>query len=94
MYCPTHEIKKNYQTLNNQEGVDAFVALYPGCSFIARDEHLRNSLYDTLTLLAGIAIAAYIQVSSDNHILTISDLESTEAIAGCEVSSDPMNKQT
>ncbi|MEF2621268.1 MAG: phosphoenolpyruvate carboxykinase [Xylanibacter rarus] len=36
-----------------QEGADAFVALYPGCSFIARDEHLRNSLYDTLTVLAG-----------------------------------------
>ncbi|CDC54081.1 unknown [Phocaeicola coprophilus CAG:333] len=42
-----------------------------------------------LTCVTIVAIAAYIQVSSDNHILTISDLESTEAIAGCEVSSDP-----
>ena len=39
--------------------------------------------------IALIAIAAYIQVSSDSHILAISELESTEAIAGCEVSSDP-----
>ena len=31
-----------------------------------------------LTCVAIVAIAAYIQVSSDNHILTISDLESTE----------------
>lgn len=42
-----------------------------------------------LTCVTIVAIAAYIQVSSDNHILTISDLESTEAIAGCETSSDP-----
>ena len=34
------------------EGIDAFIALYPGCSVITHDEHLRNRLYDTLTLLA------------------------------------------
>lgn len=34
------------------EGIDAFIALYPGCSVITHNEHLRNRLYDTLTLLA------------------------------------------
>lgn len=34
------------------EGIDAFISLYPGCSVITHDEHLRNRLYDTLTLLA------------------------------------------
>lgn len=35
-----------------QEGTEAFVALYPGCSVIAQDAELRNRLYDTLTRLA------------------------------------------
>lgn len=34
------------------EDIDAFIALYPGCSVITHDEHLRNRLYDTLTFLA------------------------------------------
>lgn len=37
-----------------QEGADAFVALYPGCSVIAEDERLRGCLYDTLARLAGM----------------------------------------
>lgn len=36
-----------------QEGADAFVAIYPGCSIIAQDEQLRNRLYDTVANLAG-----------------------------------------
>lgn len=35
-----------------QEGADAFVTLYPGCSVIAKDKRLRNCLYDTLVRLA------------------------------------------
>lgn len=37
-----------------QEGAEAFMAIYPGCSLIAQDERLRNCLYDTLALLAGM----------------------------------------
>lgn len=36
------------------EGADAFVAIYPGCSVILQDPHLRNLLYNTLTRLAEI----------------------------------------
>lgn len=36
-----------------QEGADAFVAIYPGCSVIAEDERLRHRLYDTIVSLAG-----------------------------------------
>ena len=36
-----------------QEGADAFVAIYPGCSVIAENETLRHHLYDTLTRLAN-----------------------------------------
>ena len=35
-----------------QEGVEAFVALYPGCSAICQDVELRTRLYDTLVRLA------------------------------------------
>ncbi len=37
---------------NRQEGADAFVALYPGCSVISQDQDLRARLYDTLVRLA------------------------------------------
>ena len=50
-----------------QEGADAFVALYPGCSFIARDEYLRNSLYDTLTVLAGSVMVGTLDCLPDKH---------------------------
>ena len=35
-----------------QEGADAFVVLYPGCSAICQDVELRTRLYDTLVRLA------------------------------------------
>lgn len=35
-----------------QEGADAFVALYPGCSAICQDPELRSRLYDTVIRLA------------------------------------------
>lgn len=35
-----------------QEGAEAFVALYPGCSAICQDVELRNRLYDTLAQVA------------------------------------------
>ena len=35
-----------------QEGAEAFIALYPGCSVIAGDGRLRRCLYDTLARLA------------------------------------------
>lgn len=37
-----------------KEGVEAFITIYPGCSVIAEDKRLLNSLYDTLAQLAGI----------------------------------------
>ena len=37
---------------HRQEGADAFVALYPGCSVISQDQDLRARLYDTLVRLA------------------------------------------
>ena len=36
----------------HQEGADAFVALYPGCSAICQDPELRSRLYDTVIRLA------------------------------------------
>ena len=36
-----------------QEGGDAFVAIYPGCSVIFQDAELRDRLYDTVARLAG-----------------------------------------
>ena len=38
-----------------QEGADAFVALYPGCSAICQDPELRSRLYDTVIRLAEAA---------------------------------------
>ena len=48
-----------------QDGTDAFVALYPGCSVIAEDERLRNSLYDTLARLADTTVIGTMECLPD-----------------------------
>lgn len=50
-----------------QKGADAFVTLYPGCSVIAEDKHLRNRLYDTLARLAGIVTIGTMDCRPDSE---------------------------
>lgn len=50
-----------------QEGTDAFVALYPGCSVIAQDTDLRNRLYDTLTRLVESAPVGLLDCRPDKE---------------------------
>lgn len=50
-----------------QEGADAFVAIYPGCSIIAQDELLRNRLYDTVASLAGRVIVGVMDCLPDKE---------------------------
>lgn len=50
-----------------QKGVEAFVALYPGCSVINRDARLRNMLYDTLSFMAGAVPVAVLECRPDEE---------------------------
>ena len=54
-----------------QEGAEAFVAIYPGCSLIAQDERLRNCLYDTLAMLAGTVIVGTLDCTPDRDAAII-----------------------
>lgn len=64
-------------SFQQQEGADAFVTLYPGCSLIARDEHLRNCLYDTLTVLAGSIIVGTLECLPDKDAAVMCNRELT-----------------
>lgn len=48
-----------------QYGVDAFLAIYPGCSVIVSDYMLRNMLYDTLAVLAEIVTVGIMECLPD-----------------------------
>ena len=50
-----------------QEGVDAFIAIYPGCSVIAQDERLRNRLYDTVSEFAGSIAVGILECLPDKE---------------------------
>ena len=50
-----------------QEGADAFVAIYPGCSVIASDKRLRDGLYDTLARLAGMVTVGTMECRPDEE---------------------------
>lgn len=50
-----------------QEGADAFVAIYPGCSVIAADKRLRDSLYDTLSQIAGTVTVGIMECRPDEE---------------------------
>ena len=50
-----------------QEGTNAFVALYPGCSVIAQDTELRHRLYDTLARLAESAPVGLLDCRPDKE---------------------------
>lgn len=60
------------------EGTDAFAALYPGCSVIIRDSHLRNRLYDTLALLAGMVTIGAMECRPDKEAARICHESLTE----------------
>lgn len=64
-------------SFQQQEGADAFVTLYPGCSLIARDEHLRNCLYDTLTMLAGSVTVGTLECLPDKDAAVMCNRELT-----------------
>lgn len=64
-------------SFQQQEGADAFVTLYPGCSLIARDEHLRNCLYDTLTVLAGSVTVGTLECLPDKDAAVMCNRELT-----------------
>lgn len=50
---------------HRQEGVDAFVTIYPGCSVIAGDKRLHNRLYDTVSELAGMVTVGFMECLPD-----------------------------
>lgn len=54
--CPVGGMVRLNKAMENkfhfQEGADAFVTIYPGCSAVCQDEALRSMLYDTVALLA------------------------------------------
>lgn len=52
---------------HRQEGADAFVAIYPGCSVIASDKRLRDGLYDTLARLAGMVTVGTMECRPDEE---------------------------
>ena len=58
LFFPIGGMARLHQAAENrycaQEGADAFVALFPGCSAICSDGGLRRRLYDTLSSLAGM----------------------------------------
>lgn len=49
----------------HQEGADAFVALYPGCSAICQDPELRSRLYDTVIRLAETTLVGVLACRPD-----------------------------
>ncbi len=50
-----------------QEDVNAFIAIYPGCSIISENERLRNRLYDTISHLAGIVTVGIMDCRPDKE---------------------------
>ena len=48
-----------------QEGGDAFVAIYPGCSVIFRDGVLRDLLYETVARLADAVLVGTLECKAD-----------------------------
>ncbi len=50
-----------------QEDVNAFIAIYPGCSIISENERLRNRLYDTISHLAGIVAVGIMDCRPDKE---------------------------
>ncbi len=57
----------SYNRFCRQEGADAFIAIYPGCSVIAQDRQLRDRLYDTLTRLAGAVTVGTMECLPDEE---------------------------
>ena len=49
------------------EDIDAFIAIYPGCSVIAEDMALCNGLYDTLVSLAGLVRVGTLECLPDRE---------------------------
>ena len=50
-----------------QEGANAFVAIYPGCSVIGQDAGLRSHLYDTLVCLAEMVPVGVLECLPDRE---------------------------
>lgn len=50
-----------------QDGGDAFVAIYPGCSVISKDPELRNRLYDTVAHLADLVPVGILDCRPDRE---------------------------
>lgn len=61
-----------------REGIEAFAAVYPGCSVIAQDERLRNRLYDTAACLAGLVTVGTLECLPDREAALVCH----EALAG------------
>ena len=54
-----------------QEGADAFVALFPGCSAICWDEVLRSHLYDTVARLADMVPVGLLDCRPDEEAVLL-----------------------
>ena len=61
-------VRLSQATVNSfsmQEGIGAFVAIFPGCSLISQDNVLRSLLYDTVSRLAELATVGLLQCRPD-----------------------------
>lgn len=56
----------SHNIFHRQDGVDAFIAVYPGCSVIVSDYMLRNMLYDSLAALAEIVNVGIMECLPDS----------------------------
>lgn len=63
------------------DGVEAFMAIFPGCSVIAGDERLRNGLYDTLARLSEVATVGTLECLPDADAALLCHA----ALAGCDL---------
>lgn len=74
-YCPVAGMVRLRQSAKNifhiQNGADAFVAVYPGCSVIAYDSRLRGMLYDTLSVMVGIVTVGTMECLPDGDAALI-----------------------
>jgi hypothetical protein len=50
-----------------QDGINSFVTLFPGCSVISQDEELRSRLYDTVSRLAEIVTIGRLECRPDRE---------------------------
>ncbi len=64
-----------------RDGVDAFVALYPGCSVVNSDRRLYDGLCDTLARLAGLVTVGTLECRPDTDaaLLCFSELSNKES---------------